>query len=363
MSKVCNVNAPINSVNGITINRTKPCHSSNYKNLESRNVEYLVFHYTGNTKDTASANANYFMGANRQASAHYFVDDNSIWQSVDVNDQAIHCGTWGTYYHDACRNQNSIGIEMCCTAGNYKIGAKALENAAQLGAALCKYLGITDVDKYVVRHYDVTHKKCPAQMSGANNKEWAAFKARIKEILNPVVANSNLKFNVGDIVSFTGNKHYKSSNSTFGTKCAPGQAEVTFKVSGAKHPYHLVKIDGGKSTVYGWVDEKYVSSVSAPATPAKKSVSEIAKEVLNGKWGNGSERKTRLEAAGYNYAEIQKAVNAIASGKTVAPTKTIEQVAKEVLQGKWGNGADRKKKLEAAGYDYNAVQKKVNELL
>lgn len=183
MGKVCNVAAPVTSVNGITINRSKKCHTSNYTNVTERTIEYIVFHYTGNSKDTAANNANYFMGANRGASAHYFVDDTSIWQSIDVNDRAWHCGTDGTYYHNYCRNTNSIGIEMCCTAGNYKISNKTKENAAQLGAALCKYFGITDIDKYVLRHYDVTHKSCPAQMAGSNNAEWKAFKTRIKEIL------------------------------------------------------------------------------------------------------------------------------------------------------------------------------------
>ena len=43
--------------------------------------------------------------------------------------------------------------------------------------------------------------------------------------------------------------------------------------------------------------------------------------------------------------------------------KSVDTIAKEVINGKWGNGITRKKKLKAAGYDYNAVQKKVNELL
>lgn len=49
--------------------------------------------------------------------------------------------------------------------------------------------------------------------------------------------------------------------------------------------------------------------------------------------------------------------------KIVAPKKTLKQIAKEVLAGKWGNGEVRKKKLKAAGYDYNQVQKEVNNLL
>ena len=43
--------------------------------------------------------------------------------------------------------------------------------------------------------------------------------------------------------------------------------------------------------------------------------------------------------------------------------KSVAEVAKEVVSGKWGNGADRKKKLEAAGYNYSEVQKEVNKLL
>ena len=55
------------------------------------------------------------------------------------------------------------------------------------------------------------------------------------------------------------------------------------------------------------------------------------------------------------------------NGGTVASStpekKTVEQIAREVIAGKWGNGTDRKNRLTAAGYDYDAVQKAVNNLL
>lgn len=263
MGKVCNVAAPISSVNGIAINRTKPCNFTNFENKESRNIEYIVYHYTGNTKDTASANANYFMGANRDASAHYFVDDDNIYQSVDLNDIAWHCGA-STYYHANCRNYNSIGIEMCCTAGNYKVGAEALENAVQLGVALCKYLGITDVDKYIVRHYDVSHKKCPAQMAGENNAEWKSFKNRIKAGLNSVVETpANLQFKVGDIVNFVGKTHYKSSSALTGSACKAGQAKITAISNGSKHPYHVIRTNKDDCTVYGWVNAADIKAIQS----------------------------------------------------------------------------------------------------
>ena len=93
----------------------------------------------------------------------------------------------------------------------------------------------------------------------------------------------------------------------------------------------------------------------------KKSVTEVAKEVLAGKWGNGSARKAALEKAGYDYETVQEKVNQLAKGTSAK--KSITTIAKEVIAGKWGNDPDRKKKLEAAGYDPEAVQKKVNALM
>lgn len=99
------------------------------------------------------------------------------------------------------------------------------------------------------------------------------------------------------------------------------------------------------------------SSTSTP-TPALKSNEEIANEVINGDWGSGEDRKNRLTAAGYDYNAVQSIVN-----QKLAPAKkSIDEIAKEVVAGEWGNGDDRKNKLAAAGYDYSAVQAKVNEL-
>ena len=95
-------------------------------------------------------------------------------------------------------------------------------------------------------------------------------------------------------------------------------------------------------------------------TPAKKSIDEIAKEVIAGKWGNGDDRKKRLTVAGYNYSTIQARVNELCG----APSnkKSVDTIAREVIHGDWGNGADRKNRLEKAGYNYNEIQKRVNEL-
>ena len=69
-----------------------------------------------------------------------------------------------------------------------------------------------------------------------------------------------------DTVYFTGTKHYRSVNATKAYSCKPGKARITAKLTG-KHPYHLVKISGGGSTVNGWVDAKYVSENKPNSSP------------------------------------------------------------------------------------------------
>ncbi len=185
MSKTISTGLYNTGAGGLAIVHSLPCNPGNYDSMSSREVSYIVLHYTGNQADTARANAQYFHNNNGiWASAHFFVDESCLYQSVNLRDMAWHCGTDGTYYHPSCRNWNSIGVEMC-TSGEYRVSPKTKENAAQLCASLCILLGIgpESVDKYVLRHWDVTHKNCPAQMAGAQNEEWQAFKARVKTIL------------------------------------------------------------------------------------------------------------------------------------------------------------------------------------
>ncbi len=139
-----------------------------------RDIKYIVLHYTGNQGDTAYGNTVYFKSANRGASAHYFVDESAVWQCVEDKDMAWHCGTKGTYFHKYCRNDNSIGVEMCNScARNPAVEARTAE--------LVRYL----MDKYnipienVIRHYDVTHKKCPAPLVGES--EWNDFKRKLED--------------------------------------------------------------------------------------------------------------------------------------------------------------------------------------
>ena len=94
-----------------------------------------------------------------------------------------------------------------------------------------------------------------------------------------------------------------------------------------------------------------------------ESENEIVQEVMQGEWGNGQERIQRLTEAGYDAGLIQEKVNFALQGSQINDTKTTDALAYEVIQGDWGNGEERKERLEAAGYDYDAVQQRVNEIL
>lgn len=122
--------------------------------------------------------------------------------------------------------------------------------------------------------------------------------------------------------------------------------------------------DGNVSGISGNCDMNYlydesIIKESGSATGDKKSIDELAEEVIDGKWGDGADRKAKLEKAGYDYDAVQDRVNEILS----KPKRSVTEVAKEVIAGKYGNGDVRKKKLEAEGYDYDKVQAKVNQLL
>lgn len=161
--------------------KTRSAHPSNYaKGRSGQAVKYIVLHYTANDGDTAAGNCKYFSGAGRKASAHYFVDQTSIWQSVQDTDTAWHCGgklqgSGGHDFYGMCKNANSIGVELCSRIvdGRYTIPDQTQANAAQLVRDLMQRYNVP-VDR-VIRHYDVTGKICPRPFVD-DPAQWAAFK-------------------------------------------------------------------------------------------------------------------------------------------------------------------------------------------
>lgn len=235
----------------------------------------------------------------REASAHYQVEAGGRIGQL----------VWDkdTAWHaaNALANQRSIGIEHANNSTTaWTVSEATLENGAHLVAALCVYyrLGRPVWLRNVFPHNYFAATGCPGALAGAQN---ARYMARAR---------------------------YWYSQMTR-TPLAKAKATVA----------------SVKKTV-------------TTTSPMKgKSIDTLAREVIAGKWGAGEARK---KALGSQYAAVQARVNQLlgAPVKTTA-AKNVDTIAREVIAGKWGNGQDRANRLTKAGYSYNAVQARVNQIL
>lgn len=174
-------------------------------NRGKNDIKWVVVHYTANPGSTAAANCKYYRsGDTNGVSAHYFVDETGIYRCVREKDVAGHCGKWSnTSYLTECRNDNSIGIELCCKSMSGKkasqltgretdlyIESKAIEYAVELIKDIMSRYNIK-MD-HVIRHYDVHsgRKMCPRPFIGddinqyykiSGNAKWKEFLGKLSE--------------------------------------------------------------------------------------------------------------------------------------------------------------------------------------
>ena len=153
-------------------------------------IKYLVIHYTSNDGDSDENNGKYFANNVVKASSHYFVDDNSVTQSVPDDYVAYAVGGKCQSNHHpmykVITNTNSISIEMC---DNHKDGTvhicdETLANTYALARALMKKYNIS-IDR-VYRHFDVNGKLCPNCNGLLEDAIWQNFK---NNIVNSTVGN------------------------------------------------------------------------------------------------------------------------------------------------------------------------------
>jgi hypothetical protein len=231
----------------------------------------------------------------RPASAHFDVDSSgAVAQFVKVNEYAWAVG-------NKAGNQSSISIEMAdaTLAPGWSVADSTWQSAARLAG-------------------------------------WLFFK-----VVGARPTKSNFFYH-----------HHWSS-----TDCAgPYMEKIYDKVlTAAQSAYDSFK--GSKP-----VTAPSTPSSPRPSAPALKAVGEVAKEVIAGVYGNQPQRTDKLRAAGYNPAAVQAEVNRILAGDPVV-TKSVREIAGEVIAGKWGTGADRVSRLGAAGYNAKSVQAEVNKEL
>lgn len=307
----------------------KQCGSDHMTRGRSRAIDRIVVHFTA-TLASARNNATYFARNEGQgASAHYFVDDITpeIYQSVAEGDTAWHAGDWQM-------NCRAIGIEVVSAGEDFS--ATEVEKLGWLVKRLMAKYGIGASG--VIRHYDVTGKLCPAPYVAAS--KWAALKAAITgggssggttavapegtvaELARRVIAG---EFGNGD-----------ARRAALGSRYSEVQAEANRILAGGS---------GG----------------GAAQEPAADDVDDLARRVIAGEFGNGAARKAAL---GSRYAEVQARVNEMlgAGGSSGGSSggADVDALARAVIRGDYGNGAERKRRL---GSLYDAVQARVNEIL
>jgi len=147
--------------------------------------ENIVLHYVG-AVSTAKDNAVYLnRDPNLGWSAHFFVDEHEIWQSVSLDRAAGHCGVdysgGKAPFQAPYVNKKSIGIEMCCkkdSKGNWFIEPETVTRTVALVKWLMQEFNIP-IDR-VIRHYDVCWKTCPEPWV-RDPAQWDSFKKRLTE--------------------------------------------------------------------------------------------------------------------------------------------------------------------------------------
>ena len=285
--------------------------------------------------------------ASRGSSATYGIDSNgNIGQYVKESERPWTTSSWDA---DCC----AVTIEVANDGGapDWHVSDKAIESLINLCVDICKRNGIASLNytgdrngnMHMHRWYSST--SCPGPYLGS---KFPYIASEVNKRLNGSAATTPSKPTSTNLSKYTDEQ---LSDMVIAGQFGNGDARVA--ALGSRY-----------NSVQAIVNQKLSGSYSAPA-PAKKSIEDIAKEVIAGAWGNGTDRMHRLEAAGYNYNEVQSKVNQLMGASNPAPTPkmTARQFALEVWQqGKHGTGAARKAAAESLGVDYAEAQRLINIL-
>lgn len=313
--------------------------SPNHSGHRNQPITKIAIHHTAGAISAATI-GQIFRPTSRQASCNYGIgNDNKIVLCVDeANRSWCTSSSW-------CDNR-AVTIEVANSAngGNWPVSDRTLATLIDLVTDICRRNGIRNCtytggkDGVLQKHEWYANTNCPGPYLGSK------FSYIASEVNKRLSGNSSSS---GVASTSSLYRVRKSWSDVKSQKGAFRDFDNAKKCANANAGYKVFDASGNE--VY---PNKSTSS---------KSIDTIAREVISGNWGNGSDRVNRLRAAGYDYDAVQNRVNEILSGSS--NTKSIDTIAREVIRGDWGNGQDRVNRLKAAGYDYNAVQKRVNEIL
>lgn len=245
-----------------------------------------------------------FASAARQASSNYGIGtDGRIALYVDEANRS-----WCTSSN--ANDQRAVTIEVANNGGapDWPVSDKAYAALLDLVTDICKRNGIKKLvwstsknDRVnhlngcnMTVHRDYAAKACPGDYlynrhgriaDEVNQRLGAADTGSSFNGQTSSITDDGLK--VGDVVIFSGNKHYISSTAKSGFSCKPGKAQITAIAKGKIHPYQLIAVSGGSSSVYGWVNADTVSAGSKAEAVTSYRV-KITTDVLNIRKGPGT---------------------------------------------------------------------------
>jgi hypothetical protein len=283
----------------------------------------------------------------RPASAHFDVDGfGDVAQFVEMNEYA-----WATGSTNG--NQASISIELCNSAvgGDWPVSEVTWRSGARLaGWIFAKVIGERPSSANIVPHHHWKPTTCAGPYMDNTLASFVAVAQQAYDFFQgggsspapaPSPGGKSISQLADEVIagSWGNNPDRANRLRAAGYDPAAVQAEVNRKIGGN------------------------VGGVPAPV-PARKTNEQLAQEVLNGAWGNGDERERRITEAGYNYVAVQAVVNQrLGGGAPAAHRPDIAEIARQVIRGQWGNGPERRRRLEGAGYNYASVQAEVNRQL
>lgn len=275
--------------------------SPNHSGKRTKKIDTITIHCMAGQLSVESCGA-LFAKSSRQASSNYGIGpDGRIALYVDEGNRS-----WCTSSN--ANDQRAVTIEVASDAAHpYAVKDKAYDALLDLVTDICKRNGIkklvwsTSKSNRVNHlngcnmtvHRDYAAKACPGDYLYNLNDEIAAEVNRRLGATGgstPSTGGSTgtaaADINVGDEVEFTGTRHYVSATATNASSCKPGKAKVTAIAKGKSHPYHLIAVSGGGSTVYGWTDAADIKTGST--STAASYLVKVTTDVLNIRKGPGT---------------------------------------------------------------------------
>lgn len=275
--------------------------SPNHSGKRTKKIDTVTIHCMAGQLSVESCGA-LFAKSSRQASSNYGIGpDGRIALYVDEGNRS-----WCTSSN--ANDQRAVTIEVASDATHpYAVRDKAYDALLDLVTDICKRNGIkklawstnknTRVNHLngcnMTVHRDYAAKACPGDYLYNLQDEIAAEVNRrlgTSGSTTPSTGGSTgtaaADIKVGDVVEFTGSKHYVSAAAKDAKICKPGKAKVTAIAKGKAHPYHLIAVSGGGSTVYGWTDAADIKTSSS--STATSYLVKVTTDVLNIRKGPGT---------------------------------------------------------------------------